>query len=538
MAAERHKTMKYPIGIQTFERIIKEGYVYIDKTDLVYSLIQDSPICFLSRPRRFGKSLLLSTIKSYFLGKRDLFKGLRIDELETEWKKYPVFHIDFNGINFTRANALENSLSDYVNVWEQEYGVAQNKALSIGERFAKVLAAAHRQTNLGCVVLIDEYDKPMLDVMGENLSIDVDGNKMTIEENNRNILKSFYTTFKKADEDLRFVFLTGVTKFSQISVFSGFNQPKDISLYAKYDTICGITEEEIDRYFSQPIAYMSRDNGISTDALRAELRKRFDGYHFSKRMFGVYNPFSLLSTLDSHDIDDYWFASSTPTYLIRLLEHFDENMDEIAGRYFSKSEFIDYKADKERPLPMIFQSGYLTIKDYDKETDQFLLDFPNDEVGRGFLTIVANNYLGVKDIDTCNWIKDNISALRRGDLESFRSELTSFLASIPYSARPSSSEHEMERFFHYTFYLILRLASTYTTYYEKQQSRGRVDCVIETSKFVYIFEFKLNGTSKDALDQIDAMGYATEYATDSRKVYRIGCTFSSKTGTVEDWDVR
>lgn len=526
--------MKYPIGIQTFEKIITEGYLYVDKTALVYSLAHGGNIYFLSRPRRFGKSLLLSTLKSYFLGRRDLFKGLAIESLETEWKKHPVFHIDFNGTDFSNSDALARNLSGYVRMWEKEYGVDVDPEFSIGERFAQVLAAAHAQCGERCVVLVDEYDKPLLDVMDSNLMTDVDGNRMTIEDRNRDVLKSFYSVFKKADADLQFVFLTGVTKFAQISVFSGFNQPEDISMAPQYDTLCGITDEELDRYFAEPVAQMAAQEGISVGDMREALRRRYDGYHFSVALRGVYNPFSLLCAFKQLIIRDYWFATGTPTYLVRLLEHFDEDLNELAGRYYSCPEFDDYRADKELPLPMIYQSGYLTVKAYDRRKEKFLLDYPNDEVKRGFLTLVASNYLkGGRRIGS--WLDDTIDSLDNGDLELFRTNLTSFLASIPYSARRSSSEREMERYFSYTFYLLLRIASTYVTYTEKCQSQGRVDCVIETDRFVYIFEFKLDGTARQALDQIESQGYATEYAADHRKLFKIGCSFSSKTATVGDW---
>ncbi len=526
--------MKYPIGIQTFEDIITDGFVYVDKTAFVYSLAHEGKVYFLSRPRRFGKSLLLSTLKSYFLGRRDLFKGLAIESLETEWKRYPVFHIDFNGTDFTLPDALANNLSGYVRIWEREYGVEAAPGFSVGERFAQVLAAAHAQSGERCVVLVDEYDKPLLDVMDSGFMTDVDGNRITIEERNRDVLKSFYSVFKKADADLQFVFLTGVTKFAQISVFSGFNQPNDISMAPQYDTLCGVTEDELDRYFAEPVAQMAAMEGVNVEEMRSMLRMRYDGYHFSRRLVGVYNPFSLLNAFYKQEISDYWFASGTPTYLLRLLESSDENVNELTGEFYDKAQFVDYRADKQLPLPMIFQSGYLTIKEYDQEDDTFLLDFPNDEVRRGFLTLVASGYFKTSE-EPVSWVRKAMKCLRIGELDKFRILLTSFLASIPYSARRSSSEREMERYFSYTFYLLLRIASTYVTYTEKCQSQGRVDCVIETDKFVYIFEFKLDGTARQALDQIEAQGYATEYAADSRRLFKIGCSFSSKTGTVDDW---
>ncbi len=529
--------MKFPIGIQSFECIITDGYVYVDKTDFVYTLAHSGKIYFLSRPRRFGKSLLVSTLGCYFEGRKDLFKGLAIEKLETEWKKYPVFRIDFSDIDYDEPDALARNILSYVRDCEDMYGVKADPDLSLGGRFAKVLAAAHRQTGLRCVVLVDEYDKPLLDVMGSELIVNCGGNTLKVEDRNRDVLKAFYSTFKKADDDLQFVFLTGVTKFAQVSVFSGLNQPKDISMDDQYDTVCGITEEEIDKYFSEPVGRMAVAECLSVDETRQMLRKRYDGYHFSRRLIGVYNPFSLLNALDQCLVDDYWFSSGTPTYLIRLLEDFNEDIDKLTSVYYDRSQFVDYRADKEVPLPMIFQSGYLTIKDYDKIDNTFLLGYPNDEVRRGFLVLVASNYLKTKE-EPRTWVQNAMKSLRIGDLETFRTNMTSFLASVPYSVRRSSEEHEMERYFHFTLYLILRIASTYVIYTEKCQSQGRVDCVIETDKYIYIFEFKLDGSADEALKQIEDKGYANEYASDSRKLFKIGCSFSSKTGTIGEWKTK
>ena len=520
--------MKYPIGIQSFDRIIEDGYVYVDKTDMIYSLVSEGSIYFLSRPRRFGKSLLVSTIKNYFLGRKELFKGLAIDKLEKEWNVYPVFHVDFNGSDFTQEGVLEKRLNGYVSDWEKKYGIySQNDDLDLGGRFIKVLEAAHNQAGQRAVVLIDEYDKPILDVLDLN---------QQLENRHRNVLKAFYSVFKGADEHLQFVLLTGVTKFSQVSVFSGFNQPKDISMDARYETLCGITQEELESYFAEPIAEMAQDYRCDTDEMKLRLKKQYDGYHFSDKMTDVYNPFSLLNAMDSQRIYDYWFRSGTPTYLIRLLSHFNENMNELTGKYYSMEEFVDYKADVEKPLPMIYQSGYLTIKDYNMRRNRFLLDFPNDEVKNGFLTMVATSYLKPKE-RLEGWIDDVIDAMEDGKADTLGTLFTSFLSSIPYTMRRKEDEKERERYFQYTFYLIMRLISVYTVYTEKVQSQGRVDCIVETPQYVYIFEFKLDGTADEALLQIEEKGYAREYASDKRQVFKIGASFSSETGTIGEWKI-
>lgn len=527
--------MKYPIGIQSFKILREEGFVYVDKTDLIYSLVKNGNVYFLSRPRRFGKSLLLSTMESYFSGDKALFKGLAIDQLEHEWKRHPIFHIDFNGVDFTKPGATEAAIESYIADWETAYGVPNSK-LPTGQRFAKILEAAHRKTGERCVVLVDEYDKPLLDIIDSESDEQAQWKESRGGNEVLNTLKTLYSTFKLANEHLRFVFLTGITKFSQVSVFSGFNQPKDISMDPRYATLCGITDDEIDLYFTETVTEMAHMMGIGGKEVKSRLKKRFDGYHFCENSKGVYNPFSLLNTLDSKVMRDYWFGTGTPTYLIRLLNKSNENIDELAGHYYTSSMFMDFKSDEQRPLPMIYQSGYLTIKNYDPEMEEYLLDMPNDEVRRGFISLISNNYLKTAESAEC-WVTKAVKALKNNDLDLFRAHLTSFLSSIPYQVRRKENERERERFFHYTFYLILRLTSTYLVYTEKQSSHGRVDCIVETNDFVYIFEFKLDGTADEALRQIAAKGYATEYETDGRTVRRIGCSFSSETGTISDWKV-
>lgn len=526
--------MKYPIGIQSFEQIINDGYVYVDKTDLVYQLTLGK-IYFLSRPRRFGKSLLVSTLENYYLGKKELFKGLKIDALEKEWKTYPVFHLDFNGKNYNDKDALIETLTGFVEEQEAQYG-RDPYHNSIGDRFAYVLKSAHQQTGHRCVVLIDEYDKPLLDVMDLPEKIRVNNVDITLEENHRNILKAFYSTFKLADADLQFVLLTGVTKFSQISVFSGFNQPNDISMDNQFDALCGITDDELEFYFKSAIQELADNYGYSYEEMHEVLRRQFDGYHFGNRLKGVYNPFSILNTFFKMDIRDYWFRTGTPTYLVRLLQDSNENLNDLTGKYYDESEFVDYRADKEKPLPMIYQSGYLTIKGFDREMRTYLLDFPNDEVKKGFLTMTANSYLATKE-DAGSWVRSAVIALKRGELEKFKTLLTSFLASIPYTARRKENETEKERYFTYTLYLIFRIASCYITYIEKEQSYGRLGCCVETSEHVYIFEFKLDGSAEAALKQIDDMGYAKEFLASEKIIHKIGVNISSETGTVADWKV-
>ena len=379
---------KYPIGVQSFEKIRNDGYVYVDKTDLVYKLAQGN-IYFLARPRRFGKSLLISTLKAYFEGRKDLFKGLKMMDLEQKWTKYPVISFDFNGLSRQENNPLRNYLFSQIIEAEKQYNLTPEDTDDLMLRFRRLIPAIHKATGQRVVVLIDEYDKPLLDLLDTG---NPDDEKLLAA--NRELLKAFFSIFKATDDHLRFVMLTGITKFSQVSMFSGFNQPDDISLSNRYDTLLGITEQELHTVFAEGINEMAEEEGCSVEEIKTSLKLHYDGYHFSKRMVDVYNPFSILNAFAKLDMKSYWFASGTPSYLVRLLGDNQENVMEYTSQNYPEQMFIDYKADKEMPLPMIFQAGYLTIKGYDREFNTYRLDFPNNEVKQGLITLLANNYLG------------------------------------------------------------------------------------------------------------------------------------------------
>ncbi|MBE6842223.1 MAG: AAA family ATPase [Ruminococcus sp.] len=515
--------MRYPIGVQTFEEMINGKYVYVDKTDLVYDLASRH-ICFLSRPRRFGKSLLISTLDAYFSGEKELFKGLKIEDLEKDWTEYPVLRIDFADGDFSDPDELQNKLENMLRIWEKKYNINYiPKTLS--DRFKNVIETAEQKAKHKVVVLIDEYDKPMLDVLGTEL-----------EEKNRNTLKGFYGTFKSADAHLRFVFLTGVTKFSQVSVFSGFNQPKDISMDSRYDAICGITEDELYSYFANPIKELADKMECTAQEVKNILKKQYDGYHFSENLkTDIYNPFSILNAFDSMKTEDYWYESGTPTYLEKLMEGHKVNMQKLIGRSYERKYFIDYRADKEDPLAMLYQSGYLTIKGYDKEYNEYFLDFPNNEVRKGFVTLTANSFFGKTEEQPDNWIKNLDRMLKRCNLDGVRDAFTSFLASIPYEANKDERAKDFETHFSYTFYIINRLLGCYTTLIEKQNSKGRADIIIETDNDIFIFEFKLDGSAKEALMQIEQQQYSVPYLNDKRPVHKIGVNISSESRTVDEW---
>ena len=527
--------MRYPIGIQSFETLRKDGYVYVDKTDLVYKLAQGH-VYFLARPRRFGKSLLVSTLKAYFEGRRDLFEGLKMMDLEHEWAKYPVITFDFNLGQKVKENGLRDYLLSVIAKAENNYGIAPElnpetgvPTLDAGIRFNALLEQLHQKTDQKVVVLIDEYDKPLLDLLETG---NPDDEQQLIS--NRELLKYFFSVFKAADDHLRFVMLTGITKFSQVSMFSGFNQPDDISLTNRYDTLLGITEEELHTVFAEGISELADMLGKSEEDTKELLKQRYDGYHFSDRMKDVYNPFSILNTFANLKMKDYWFASGTPSYMVRLLSKSQEEVMTYTGRYYPEQVFVDYKADTEMPLPMFFQSGYLTIKGANREFNTYLLDYPNNEVRQGMITLLTNKYLQSRE-DAPSWVNQVVMALRDGDLEQVRKEFTSFLAGTPYSMRPKKDQKDRELYFHYTFYLLMRLISCYTVYTEKQLSEGRADCIIETKDYIYIFEFKLDGTASEALQQIRDRGYAKAYEADTRPTTLVGASFSSKTGTIEEW---
>ena len=514
--------MKYPIGIQTFEQIIEDRYVYVDKTALVYNLVRKGGIYFLSRPRRFGKSLLLSTLKSYYQGKKELFKGLGIEKLEKEWKRYPIFHIDFNGGNFKNPGELKSTLVQYMEKWEGEYGLESKKQISIGIRFREVLEKAHEQTGQRAVVLVDEYDKPLLQAIQNEPLLD----------SYRSTLKAFYGVLKSADRYLRFAFLTGVTKFSQVSVFSDLNQLNDISLNYDFSTLCGITREELLANFEPEIAALSQANDINTKEVVETMTRQYDGYHFHPNGEGVFNPFSVLNAFFSKEFGNYWFQTGTPTFLVELLKESDYDLRLLMdGIETAASAFTEYRADRKNPIPLIYQSGYLTIKDYDKRFKMYRLGFPNDEVRYGFLNFLLPFYTAVTDEERSFYIGKFIHELESGNVDAFMHRFEAFFADFPYELNDQTERH-----YQVIIYLIFKLMGQFTQA-EVHSSRGRADAVVRTPKFIYIFEFKLNGTVEQAMEQIEEKGYAFPYTAEDQQVIKVGVEFSAEKRNVERWMV-
>ena len=514
---------KLPIGVQSFEVMRQEQFLYVDKTRYIYELAHTGRQYFLSRPRRFGKSLFLSTLKAYWQGRKELFEGLEIAELEKDhegaFEPYPVFYFDFNGQNY-QAAALEDVLDKMLGRWEEQYDCKGQGTLS--GRFQDLLVAAREKTGKGCVVLVDEYDKPLLEVLENN----------ELEEHNKAVFKGFFGTLKSYDEYLQFVFITGVTKFSKVSIFSDLNQLNDISLSQQYAGICGITEAELEEGFAPEIESMAGALGVDRNGCLGQLRKMYDGYHFHPHAKGVYNPFSLLKAFAEDELGFYWFATGTPTFLVRRLKNMHFDVRQLADRtlYVDAYDITDYRADNPDIVPLLYQTGYLTIVGADSAVGPYILGFPNDEVKLGFLKSLFPEYAP----GAVRGSGKDVMSLRRsildGDTEGMRDILTALFASIPYTTDDAPFEH----YFQSVLYIVFTLLGQYV-HAEVHSSRGRADCVLETDKFVYIFEFKVDKSAKEALEQIEEKGYAAPYGADKRQLFKIGVNFDSESRSLAEW---
>ena len=531
---------RLPIGIQSFESIRGDGYVYVDKTAWVWRLAHEGKPYFLSRPRRFGKSLLVSTMRAYFEGRRELFAGLEIERLEEAsareegrepWVARPVFHFDLTGQDY-RTVALEDALGEQLARWEATWGAG--RAVTLGGRFQDLLEAAHGDSGHRVAVLVDEYDKPLLDVMGDP----------ELEERNRGALKGFFSVLKKADEHLRFAFITGVTKFSKVSIFSDLNQLRDISLVRDYATVCGMTEPELLGTFGPELQALASQLGLGADGCLDALRDLYDGYCFHPDGPGggseragrcVYNPFSLVNALQSLELDPYWFESGTPTFLVRRMREAELDPRRLTDGtiYATKRRLSDYRADDPDPIPLMFQAGYLTIRDADPATGEYTLAVPNGEVRdglvEGLLPAWAPGYSEARGTD--------VLSLRRlvesGDGEGIRDVLAALFASIPYTR----ADDPFENYFQAIIWLVFSLLGRYVQT-EVRQARGRADVTIEARAHVWVMELKRDGTAAEALAQIGERGYAAPFAADPRQVHLVGAAFDSGTRLLADWEER
>ena len=523
------KKRKYPAGIQTFEKIITDGFTYIDKTDLVYSLANnEAGYCFLSRPRRFGKSLLVSTLKSYFEGRKDLFKGLAIEKLESKWTAYPVIHLDLSIAAYELdKDTLLQKLNSILEFNENELGLKNTKGAP-GTKLSAMVINAYKKYGQRVVVLIDEYDSPVLGGIyhGDN------GPAFKL------IMRELYAPLKSVDPYLRFVFLTGITKFSQLSVFSALNNLTDISFLDKYSQICGFTEEELDTVFDIDVIELASRLGIRPSKVIEKLKQRYDGYHFSPACMDVYNPYSLLRLFSSMQIQDYWSASGTPTILINALKQFNKDISEIDGCEVPAHVLMMPTENLESIEPLFYQSGYLTIKRYDSQKDSYILGIPNAEVRRGLMYSILPLASGCSGQDSNNLALRFSEAIRKHDVDGAMTVLQAFFAGIPYPEfGKENALLKKEAYYKRLFYTVFSFMNI-QIYTEVQNSEGRTDAVMVLDDAVYVVEFKVDASSaRDAIEQISTRGYATRYGSTGRKIFKLGINFSSKTGTIGDWVV-
>ena len=521
---------RYPVGIQTFERLRKENYIYIDKTDLVWKMTKESPYVFLSRPRRFGKSLLSTTLDSYFKGQKELFEGLKIMDLETEWEEYPVIRMDLSIAKTENSiEALQETLMWLLKPLCEEYGKDESET-SPGKMFSGLIHRAYKQTGKQVVVIIDEYDAPLL-------------GKLHIPElldGFRNVMQEFYVQLKANEAIIRFCFITGITKFSQLSIFSTINNLTNISMDPKYAAICGITEEELLTDMAPDIAMLAESEDYTGEEMRAKLKQQYDGYRFAKVSPDLYNPFSLLKCFNQRDIANYWFDSGTPSFLIRQMQHFRTDITTL-DRIEEPSDAFDLPTEAlDSALPLLYQSGYITIKDYDRESDIYTLGIPNNEVRLGFTRGLLPVYVGVDGPNVQKGFALKFwRSLKRNDIDTAMQEMKAFLAGIPYVEGFKEKLKEVknyEGFYEYTFWLIFNMLNVYARTQVKC-AKGRIDFVVGMPDTTYVFELKVNGTAQEALDQINDKGYFLPYETNGKKVVKVGVQFDRDTMTVGQWIV-
>ena len=528
MAARRN----LPIGVQSFDNIRNYGFIYVDKTQYIRELLRGR-VYFLSRPRRFGKSLLLSTLAAYFEGKKDLFQGLYLENAEEElaaeegrvaWQKYPVLYLDLNTGEYKNAEELKSVLVYHLNYWEELYGENTNEDNSLALRFAGILRRAYEQTGQQVVFLVDEYDKPLLQSV----------NNPELYEQFRSLLYAFYSNIKSSDQYLRFVFLTGVTRFGKLTIFSGLNNLNDISMDSQYAGICGVTETELVSNFAPELEQLAESLGISQKDTLAELKKHYDGYLFTEKGEHVYNPFSLLNVLKKKELSDYWYATGTPTFLVKYLQEQAFPLPSLEKDVEMGKEGLQISPLEARsPIPILFQAGYLTIKEKLEDYGTYLLGFPNEEVRYGFMKNLLLGYSSVV-ADSSTEISKFLRAIRSGDVDAFMTHLKAIIGGIPYSNQKKENYHEYNG--EVAVYLVFSLMGQRTET-EVHCPGGRADAVVHTAEAIYVFEFKLegSGTPEEALAQIEERGYAARYLGTEKKIVCIGVTFDPETRNIKEW---
>lgn len=512
--------MKYPIGIQNFGEIRRDGYAYVDKTALMYKLVSEGKYYFLSRPRRFGKSLFLSTLEAYFAGEKELFHGLAVEKLETEWKKHPILHLDLNTEMYDTKEALEWKLNLFLANIEKRYGKDDNER-TLGTRFEGLIRRVFEHHHERVVILVDEYDKPMLQAIGN----------AELQTAYRNMLKAFYGALKSCDRYIRFAFLTGVTKFGKVSVFSDLNNLFDLSFDTRYGELCGISERELHDNFDEGVQLLADANQMTKDECYERLRRDFDGYHFCWESVGMYNPFSVLNTLASCQFRDYWFETGTPSFLVYQLKKTNYPLENMTTEELSTDTLNSIDIMDENPLPLLYQSGYLTLKSYDPRFDEYLLGFPNREVEQGFIKYLQPFYTPKTQDKNTYAIGRFVKDIEKGKAEDFMRRLEGLFAQGDYQVMG-----DMELYFQNTLYVFFRLLGFYVQV-ERHTTNGRMDIVVQTPDYIYILELKINQTAEAALQQIEDKGYAQPFADDPRRLFKVGINFSTATKLIDDWKI-
>ena len=516
------QTRRYPIGIQTFSEIRERNYLYIDKTQYLVDFIDKGyKYVFLSRPRRFGKSLFASMIHAYYEGRKDLFEGLAMGEYEKDWVKHPVLHFDMSGAKHMDTKQLDNYLDYLLLPYEKQFGTEENKDKAPNIRFANIVKAAYEQTGRKVALIIDEYDAPLLDVVHEELNL------VAL----RRAMQNFYSPIKSLDPYLEFVFLTGITKFAQLSIFSELNNLFNISMYDQYSAICGISSEELHTQMQPDVERLAEHLHLSVDETFERLKRKYDGYHFSKNSEDVYNPFSLIKALASGDIGDYWFDSGTPTYIIKLLQKYNVGLRDLTGQDAGVSDFDVSPENMTTALPLLYQSGYLTIKHYDPMIDLYTLGYPNEEVHTGMVRSLAANYLTPAEGTNSSFVIKFVKAVIADDMEQALTLMRAYLAGVSYRL-----SNKTERDVQTIFYLVFSLIGSFIKV-EEESAHGRADVVITLPSVVYVMELKFDGSADAALRQIDEKGYLIPYTADGKRLVKVGVNYSSEERTITEWRI-
>ena len=511
--------MKFPVDTSSFKSIREEGYIYVDKTKFVDMLSKTGTYYFLARPRRFGKSMFLKTLESYFKNERHLFKGLAIDSLQPEeWQKYPVLSLNLTGKVYSEPDNLINTLEEWIRKYEERYGI-DNNIKDIDDRFYFLINQIYHLTSKKVVVLIDEYDAPLTETI----------DNPTLQESYRGILRGFYSVLKKADDIIRFCMLTGVTRYGKVSIFSGLNNLNDISFNNKYASICGITEGELKTYYDDGVSRLAEIKGETVEKSYAILKHYYDGYHFSENMIDIYNPYSINHALDACALKDYWCASGAPGIFIKQFMQTDYNIESLQGREVSETELSNLSVYLTDPAPLLYQTGYLTLKSYNSEDELYTLGYPNREVEKGLLNNVLSVYSPQKDTTT-SIITSLKRSLLEGNPEMFVKYLRSYLAGIPHQLRENVARYE--NYYHTIIYCVLDLLGL-STNAEFSTAEGFIDLLVKTEKYIYVIELKINGTAKDAIKQIEERHYCRPFENDKRQMFKIGLGFSKETNTIE-----